>query len=101
MRTRTTGLAIVVVLLASLAGCSSDDPDPAPTATVTATAAPSATPSLSKQEIAQQCADAVAERAKESTGEVQMDPPPAPCESLSDSEYLEAYYDALSKLNQR
>jgi predicted component of type VI protein secretion system len=91
MRTR---LLAVALLLAAVTACSSGG-DAEPVKTVTATASPSP----DKAQVTADCVDAVAERAKESEGEVPFDPTPAPCAPLSDSEYLDAYYDGLAQAN--
>lgn len=97
MRTRTITAALLLTALAT-ASCSSADPKPAATVTVTADA--SASPALSKAEITEQCIDAVAQRAADTTGaEVPSEPTPAPCAGLSDSDYLDAYMDGISAAN--
>lgn len=90
-------IAAAALLLAALTACSSSSGDPKPVPTVTVTASPS----LSKEQAAKACVDALTERAMESQGEVPFDPTPAPCAPLSDSEYLDAYYDGLSEANRR
>lgn len=81
-------------LLLTLTACSSGgEPQPAKTATTTA-------PSLSADEIAQQCADALHQRVTSTQGEVPFEPTPAPCAPLSDSEYLDAYTAAIEVANQ-
>ncbi|HEY9374918.1 hypothetical protein [Streptomyces sp.] len=90
-------IAAAALLLTALTACSGpgDDPKPAPTVTVTAS------PSLSREEAVKGCVDAVVERALAETGEVPSEPRPAGCESLTESEYLDAYMDGLSEANRR
>lgn len=98
MRTRTITTTIAAgLLLATLTSCSGEKP--APVETVTATA----TPRLSKAEITAQCVDAVAKvidaRPDTFDPDTDQDPKPEECNSLSDSEYLDAYMDGLSQRN--
>lgn len=99
MRTRHLAAAITAtLLLITLTGCSGSG-DAEPTKTVTATTATS--PKLSKAEMTLQCVDAVDVVADlpSTDGEVQFEPTPAPCASLSDSEYLDAYMDGIAQHN--
>ena len=102
-------ISILTAACLTLAGCSSasDDKPPAKaTETVTATATPAATPSLSADEIKQQCTDAVAEAAPGwddwnfNTGAWQDDPrTPSECLPLADEKNPprgnRAFMDAL------
>ncbi|MEU0667174.1 hypothetical protein ABZ508_02645 [Streptomyces lavendulocolor] len=92
MRTRTT-LAAVGLLLA-LTACSSGQDAPPPTTTPS-----SAPPSLSADDIAQQCADALYQRVQATQGEVPSEPRPPECAPLSDAEYLDAYMASLEVAN--
>lgn len=98
MRTRTIATIAAGLLLATLTSCSSGG-SPSPVRTVTA----SATPTLSKADITAQCVDAVAEvidtRPDTFDPDTDQDPKPTECNSLSDSEYLDAYMDGLSQRN--
>ena len=92
---RRTATAVTAALLLTLTGCSSGDAEPAKTVTATTTAPPQ----LSKAEQTRQCVDAVADVAAAASGEVPSEPTPAPCASLNDSEYLDAYMDGISQAN--
>jgi hypothetical protein len=96
MRTTTAAILAAATLLLGLTGCSSDA-KPAPTKTVTVTP----TPALSKAEITEQCAAAVAvvidQRPEDFDPELDEDPHPAECDGLDDSEYLDAYMDGLHR----
>lgn len=99
MRTRTTTATVLAVLALTLTSCSSSDgsdskakPEPAPS-TATASAEPSTAPSLSEDEIKQQCSNAIAEAAPSwddwnySPGAWQEDPrTPDECLPLADEE---------------
>lgn len=93
--------ATAVLLLVTLTACSSSDPAPAPTVTATETK----TPELSKTEQTQACVDAVADvistRPEDFDSETDSDPKPEECNTLSDSEYLDAYMDGLFESNRR
>ncbi len=101
MRTRTTTAGVLAVLALTLTACSSSDnastdskPKPAPsTANATASAEPSTTPTLSEDEIKQQCTEAIAEAAPSwddwnyNPGAWQDDPrTPDECLPLADEE---------------
>lgn len=88
MRIRT--VAAGALLLAALAGCSAGG-NPAPEKASTAPAA--ASPSLSKVEATEQCIDAVAGQPADDESK------PAECESLSDSEYLDANLKGVQQRN--
>lgn len=94
-RTTTVALAAAVVLLT---GCTSSSEQP----TEPATSAPAASePALTQAEITEQCVDAIAERAANTTdAEVPSDPTPKPCTPLSDSDYLDAYMDGIQQANE-
>ena len=111
MRIRTTTAGILAVLALTLAACgSSDDTSgdtkPTPATSSTASATPSTEPSLSADEIKQQCTDAVAEAAPGwddwnfNTGAWQDDPrTPDECLPLADEKNPprgnRAFMDAL------
>ncbi|WP_124272574.1 hypothetical protein [Streptomyces sp. ADI96-15] len=86
MRIRTTVLAALAAGLL-LTGCSSAEPEadtkPTPAAT------PSETPAADAFEA---CAAAIAKAPE-------ADPPPAPCDSLSDEDYLKANLEGLHRHN--
>lgn len=109
MRTRTTTVTVLAVLALTLTACSSDDGDdsakPAASSS-TASTTPSTGPSLSADEIKQQCTDAVAEAAPQwedwnfNTGAWQDDPrTPTECLPLADEKNPprgnRAFMDAL------
>jgi len=110
MRTRTTTTAgILAVLALTLTACGSSDDasgDTKPTPATSSTATPSTEPSLSADEIKQQCTDAVAEAAPGwddwnfNTGAWQDDPrTPSECLPLADEKNPprgnRAFMDAL------
>ncbi|MGW1463853.1 hypothetical protein ACWCPT_05795 [Streptomyces sp. NPDC002308] len=92
MHART--IAAAALLTATLVGCSSTTTPDAP-ATQPATSAPA----LSHAEQIEQCTAAVADIPAGPDGSVPSDPVPAECTALSDSEYLDAYYDGLAQSN--
>lgn len=102
MRTRITAAAILLAL-SGLTACSSTDGDDKPSPTVTATVTES--PKLSKAEQTQLCvaavADVISARPDDFDPEADEDPKPEECNSLSDSEYLDAYMDGLAESNER
>lgn len=101
MHARFTAAAITTAVLLALVGCSSDGSDAKPSPTKTVTVTP--TPALSKAEVTQQCIDAVAvvidQRPPDFDPETEEDPQPTECDSLTDSEYLDAYMDGVSQRN--
>jgi hypothetical protein len=111
MRIRTTTAGILTVLALTLTACGSSDdsgdgkPEPA-TSSATASATPSTDPSLSQEEIAAACSEAIAEAApgwddwNYSPGSWQDDPrTPEECLALADEEAPargnRAFMDAL------
>lgn len=92
MRTTTVTL---LLLAAALTACTSSDPAPAPDKP----AATSAAPTVDQATLVQQCVDAVALITPSADGSVPSEPVPAECADLSDSDYLDAYYDGLAQAN--
>ncbi|WP_042174501.1 hypothetical protein [Streptomyces sp. NBRC 110035] len=108
MRTRTTTTGVLAVLTLTLTACSSSDskPETVPS-TVTASATPSTAPTLSEDELKQQCSDAIAEAApgwddwNYNPGAWQADPrTPEVCQGLADeanpARGNRAFMDALT-----
>lgn len=97
MRTRTTTAALIAAGLLALTGCSSSEPAPAPTV--------SAAPTLSAEQVAAQCTDALAEaiynRPDDFDPDTDTDPQPAECDALPEDQYLDTYMDALRQSNER
>ncbi|MEU7240310.1 hypothetical protein [Streptomyces sparsogenes] len=89
--------AIAVGLLLAGCGSSNSNDKPAPRTTVATTPAK---PTLSKVEVAKQCAAAIAKRPADDAGEIPSEPTPEPCKPLSDSEYLDAYMDGIHQANE-
>lgn len=85
--------AVTAALALTLVSCGSSDDEPAkPTGSATKTAAPSADTAADRQA----CVDAVKAAVDADTDDVK----PAECESLTDSDYLDAYMEGLQQHNQ-
>lgn len=98
---RTTAATVAAgLLLATLTACGGNSTEDKP-ATPATTAA--ATPTLNAAEVTQQCVDAVAEtlnnRSADFDPETDSDPKPPECDTLTEDQYLDAYYDGLSQRN--
>lgn len=100
MRTTRT-LTAALILTAALAGCSDSSTDPKPTPTPAPSLSASASPTLSADEQKAACVEAIVDQATKDAGQLQSEPRPAACVGLDDTTYLEAYYDALKKVNEK
>lgn len=98
--TRTTAAA--VLLAAAVAGCtSSPDPKPAPSATPPSPSPSASTLSLSLPAHKAWCTEALVERHAGKTGPLQSDPQPVACLGLENSDFLDAYQQALIEVSRR
>lgn len=123
MRTART-LTAALILTAALAGCSGGNSDPKPTPTpatpkqiptstsapatsadasahASASAAPGSSPAPGAGGSKNACVASIVDQAAKDPRRLQPDPRPAGCEGLEDATYLEAYYEALKKINEK